>query len=439
MIAFKKINSDPVINNKSEIQTVDPTTFRFLSNLYWPIAQYGLNLDEYVLPFTYPVWPSIYYNSQSLLYQDKESTKYFLNYYAGNMIPVNDPTTQAVGDYSPSFYIEAPPVASSKYRLFFVPTQNRVFSVAWAHYAGSGGLDSSFGVQETYPTKAIYNQVKMTYDQYNSEKFYINGQSVDHFFYVTLDKKTFSGSIVPNSFLLPLMGIPPSGLEDEETSQPVYTFTDYLQELKVSDNFGRYSYLVSGSLTEISSSEVFGIIYYDQGAFLLNSEKLKDSVFYAQSIQESYIITGSTISDFTTWYLSGSQSSNSYMLGRVLRNSQYKNNSVEIDETNPFIPTDFKFNIKHDSVESVYFLDINYDEFNYTNNPSCFVTDVYDIQSNLYGKKYKYADFKSNPVTYITTIGLYNDFGELIAVGKLPYPLKKDFSRRYSIKVVIKY
>jgi hypothetical protein len=44
-----------------------------------------------------------------------------------------------------------------------------------------------------------------------------------------------------------------------------------------------------------------------------------------------------------------------------------------------------------------------------------------------------------NPVSYITTIGLYNDANELLAVSKLSQPITKDFTKEALIKVKLDY
>lgn len=46
--------------------------------------------------------------------------------------------------------------------------------------------------------------------------------------------------------------------------------------------------------------------------------------------------------------------------------------------------------------------------------------------------------FLNNPITYITTIGLYNDTYDLLAIGKLSRPLKKDQFTTYMFKVTLK-
>ena len=40
---------------------------------------------------------------------------------------------------------------------------------------------------------------------------------------------------------------------------------------------------------------------------------------------------------------------------------------------------------------------------------------------------------------YITTVGLYNDAGELLAVAKLSRPIKKNFQTELNINVRLNY
>ena len=44
-----------------------------------------------------------------------------------------------------------------------------------------------------------------------------------------------------------------------------------------------------------------------------------------------------------------------------------------------------------------------------------------------------------NPKTFITTIGLYNDSNDLVAVAKVSQPITKDFSKEALIRVKLDY
>ena len=69
-------------------------------------------------------------------------------------------------------------------------------------------------------------------------------------------------------------------------------------------------------------------------------------------------------------------------------------------------------------------------EFNYTNNPTSTSNAVDGtISANLTG----------NPLTFITTVGLYNQNNELLAVAKTSPPVKKDFSTEKIFNIRLQY
>ena len=45
----------------------------------------------------------------------------------------------------------------------------------------------------------------------------------------------------------------------------------------------------------------------------------------------------------------------------------------------------------------------------------------------------------NNPQTFVTTVGLYNNNNDLLAVAKLSKPLVKDFTKEALIRVKIDY
>jgi hypothetical protein len=79
-----------------------------------------------------------------------------------------------------------------------------------------------------------------------------------------------------------------------------------------------------------------------------------------------------------------------------------------------------------------YFVRVMNRDFNYSNNP----TYVYDGTDGIHAKgTIRNSDFITDPKTYITTVGLYDDSSELVAVAKLSRPAVKDFSTELLIKV----
>ena len=69
-------------------------------------------------------------------------------------------------------------------------------------------------------------------------------------------------------------------------------------------------------------------------------------------------------------------------------------------------------------------------QFNYSQNPSFISGSTGEVL---------YSSFINNPQVYITTVGLYNDASELVAVAKLSRPLLKDFTKEALVRVKLDF
>jgi hypothetical protein len=76
-----------------------------------------------------------------------------------------------------------------------------------------------------------------------------------------------------------------------------------------------------------------------------------------------------------------------------------------------------------------YFTRVKNFEFNYSSNPS-FIDDLGSLN---------FTSMIDMPRVYISTIGLYNDEGDLLAVAKLSQPIAKDFTKEALIRVKLDY
>jgi hypothetical protein len=84
----------------------------------------------------------------------------------------------------------------------------------------------------------------------------------------------------------------------------------------------------------------------------------------------------------------------------------------------------------YETISSRYFFTrVKNAESNYTTNPT-----VIDSNGNLL-----YTQLIYNPQTYITTVGLYNNSGDLLAVAKLNKPLVKDFTKELLLRVKLDF
>ena len=101
------------------------------------------------------------------------------------------------------------------------------------------------------------------------------------------------------------------------------------------------------------------------------------------------------------------------------------NRSFPVTINNSDVVFSSSFSSSFDIIETQYKCTINSNEFNYSMNPSLLETSIKG-QNNILetGKStYVYYVTGSDFAPYVTTIGLYNENQELLAVGKLSQPL----------------
>ena len=80
---------------------------------------------------------------------------------------------------------------------------------------------------------------------------------------------------------------------------------------------------------------------------------------------------------------------------------------------------------EQDQNQSTYYCRLHHHEFNFTSNPTFIVSG-----STLGDIK---PDFIGDPSVYVTGVGLYNQFGELIAVAKLNQPKLKNYNTELTV------
>jgi hypothetical protein len=90
----------------------------------------------------------------------------------------------------------------------------------------------------------------------------------------------------------------------------------------------------------------------------------------------------------------------------------------------------FTLNSQETIVSNYVFVRPRSSEFNYSENPSFISGSTGEVL---------YSNFINNPQVYITTIGLYNDTNELLAVAKLSRPLLKDFTKEALVRVKLDF
>tara|TARA_Y100001937_G_scaffold80758_1_gene109350 strand:+ start:665 stop:1765 length:1101 start_codon:yes stop_codon:yes gene_type:complete len=88
------------------------------------------------------------------------------------------------------------------------------------------------------------------------------------------------------------------------------------------------------------------------------------------------------------------------------------------------------FRDEEDQVSAQYFCRVKSGHMNFSNNPTFVSGSLNELRA---------SKMKGDPQTFITSVQLYNDSGDIVAVGNLSTPLKKNFSSEATIKVKLTY
>tara|TARA_R110000744_G_scaffold81334_3_gene159918 strand:+ start:1453 stop:2511 length:1059 start_codon:yes stop_codon:yes gene_type:complete len=158
----------------------------------------------------------------------------------------------------------------------------------------------------------------------------------------------------------------------------------------------------TGSGFAASSERPCGLLFYQAGLAVLTS-----SVFKSDFVETCAM--NAAAQNIDRILVSGSISGSTTAIRHRVQNISF-NNTTELNST-------------------VYFCRANNSEFNYSSNPT------YLSSSQIRVKEIK----SDNPVSYVTTVGLYSEDNALLAVAKLSEPVKKTPAEEYTLRVRLDY
>jgi hypothetical protein len=308
--------------------------------------------------------------------------------------------------------------------------ENEMFSIAYGNRNGLGSkyvsdaFDVLGQVRDT-STRAVYSQYKLLCldgDESGSGFFLQNSESIDHFYALNINRNRFGDKLDPGNFEINIAELngnsfansvyTGSNVQISGSNRVISLIDDSLDALDIIESSQKPSVsrnLVSGSIANgiynSSSPHYYGKVYPEQGVILISAEKLNASA------------------SFNTFSGSNADGENSMKLFTAMSGSAS-------NRSKGFVARSVV--VKHQ--ESI-FIRVNGNEMNYSNNPT-FVNK--DIRRGKFNRPY-FDSFIYNPYTYVTTVGLYNDNKDLLAVAKLSKPLQKSFSSEISITVKLEY
>jgi hypothetical protein len=290
------------------------------------------------------------------------------------------------------------------------------FSIAYGNRLGSGS--SAAGTLNDSPSRAIYSQYRLLLLEPGDTTFTTGLGDTDSIFALNFNRARIKDKLDPGNWQLTIGELngdtvanndhTGSNVKINTTSPKFFDLIDdsgQTQETNLT-SAGRVFNIVSGSITSgiynSTNPVYFGLCYPDMGILILDGNMLNASASFN-------IVSGSNIAGDNAWKLftsiSGSMSNNSINYAMQARNAE------TVTSTH-------------------YFVRVKNAEYNFSNNPS-FVTGSVG--------EFAQPTFIGDPKVYITTIGLYNDRQELLAVAKLSQPVQKSFSKEALIKVKLDF
>lgn len=275
------------------------------------------------------------------------------------------------------------------------------FAVAFGNANGSGSILYDPGIDGRSPSSTVFGQFQNIVLGDENNNFIFGTQTPDpqSIYVISVDRAKYKGNIFPGTLDLRLSSNGSNILQLTDNSNDVTTVTF--------NEAGRVYQVVSGSNGSAvdgggqTSEGSYGLFLPDIGCIVLNAAALD----------------------------LGFGSEGGCDLGTELDSNTNNNNARKLYESLKS-GANFTLNSQENLTSDFIFIRARNSEYNYSENPSFISGSEGEVT---------YTEFINSPQTFITTVGLYNDNSELLAVAKLSKPLKKDFTKETLIRVKLDF
>jgi hypothetical protein len=287
------------------------------------------------------------------------------------------------------------------------------FSIAYGDADGNGAPTLTQNDDSNLQTTAVYNQFKNVLldsaDAYFSvySSSVAGGHDLKSFYAININRARYKEKLDPGNIQITLSGsrgiitlIDDSG----GTNENVTTAGRVYNMVSGALNIGTSLTATVAQVSDTYTKQGFGLFYPDMGVILLNPNALSASVQGTLAPA-----AGSTTSQY---HQSGSASGSLKLFDALKGGADFQARRTENVST------------------SHYFVRANNREFNFSNNPTFVSGSVGAFAQPL---------FEKDPHVYITTVGLYDDANELLAVAKTSKPIEKSFDKEVAIKVKLDF
>ena len=273
------------------------------------------------------------------------------------------------------------------------------FDIAYGNKLGSGSLAFNAFFPQFSPSSTSYGQYRtMILEDENTNFTYGDGSNSftpDDFWVISPDRARYKETIFPSTFNLTLKnGTDILRLTSNSRDVTVQTFLGSTRVFQIVSGSNGSAYSSTGYQPASGS---YGLLFPDIGTILLNPAAIEAVIGIVPNITSS--------------------PSSNYFNANVLFNS------ISLGES-------FTMNSQETITSDFIFCRAGNSEFNYSTNPSFITGSTGQVA---------FTDFINNPQVYMTTVGMYNDANECIAVAKLSKPLLKDFTKESLIRVKLDF
>jgi hypothetical protein len=284
------------------------------------------------------------------------------------------------------------------------------FYLGYANALGSGSDAYNPQIPQYSPSSTLYGQWRNLILEDENAQFLFGSVTQSDFFIISVERANYKQSLLPGSLNLVLSGSGTTRITLTDNSNDIsvvpYINGTRVYQLVSGSNGSAVSTTAAGStVAGQTASGSYGWFVPDMGAILLNAQALALTAA-SGGIALSYSSSFGNQANVANGY------NNTRIFTAISGGDSFELNSQE--------------NVTSDYV----FVRPQNAEFNYTTNPSFISGSTGEVI---------YPVFINNPQVYITTVGMYNDANELLAVAKLSRPLVKDFTKEALIRVKLDF
>ena len=286
------------------------------------------------------------------------------------------------------------------------------FQIAYGNSSGGGALAyNNTAAPGVSPASTIYGQYRTLMLEDENSDFIFGSFTGSSIYVLSVERARYKESLLPGSLNLYLSGSSTAAgtltnLQLTDTSGMVTTpsyfgVQPYYQIISGSDGvaYNKTSGTNSNNSGYTRESGSYGLFFPDTATLLLNGSDL--------DLADNMGIS------LTTGLADNSDQDNPAKLSEAISGSAR-----------------FQMNCQETITSDFVFIRARNSEFNYSENPSFISGSTGEVIFNY---------FINNPQVFPTTIGLYNDGNDLLAVAKLSRPILKDFTKEALVRVKLDF